>query len=641
MNNHNNKTKKELLAEIARLEARLMVSHTQSASLATALPRAVLDNANHGVLIHSKQKPLYANPFLAKIYGYNSPHEITTLKSVGVLTHPDHRHEGHNHHCFQENVQIDRQVIAIRKDKSKFWEERRTFLIKYNGQPAVCSMRVDISEQKNNEKKIQESQNLIEEERSKLRDAINSFKDGFALYDSDDKLVICNQSYISNLNNMADYLKPGVSFEKILRTHITRNKHYDTIMRDEAYIRKRLKRHLNPKGYLTRTFSDGKIFQIHEFKTNSGGIVVVLINVTNQKKSEQELNESKERLTNAIESLNEAFAYFDSKDQLVAYNQKFLETRPGSEEKIKPGITYEEFLRIPFKEGPPYDNEIRDEAWFQIRLEQHKNPTGPLYRTLKDGRAIQINEIKNSDGSTVAIRTDISELKNIENQVRKSEKRYRYFAAYVAHELRTHLSSLLLQLDELSELENIKPLKESVGDMSRLVEQLLALARLDSLIIQNDDTVNLCEISTKVAIQLGPIAIKEGLTLEILGAENPLIVRGNTNALEQALRNLVDNAIRYSYQGSLVTIKLGHPGSIKVIDRGKGIPLDIRETIFNRFERVDRSGSGLGLGLSIVQRTVDAHGGKVEISDTPNSGSTFTICLPEIEQVDRLDDFFF
>lgn len=128
-------------------------------------------------------------------------------------------------------------------------------------------------------------------------------------------------------------------------------------------------------------------------------------------------------------------------------------------------------------------------------------------------------------------------------------------------------------------------------------------------------------------MQLGPIAIKEGLILEVVGADNPVIIKGNAGALEQAVRNFVENGIRYSRRGDFVATKVDSLGTIKVIDHGEGIPKEIRNSIFNRFEHADRRRDGSGLGLSLVRRTVDAHRGTIEVSDTPGNGATFSTNL--------------
>jgi PAS domain S-box-containing protein len=234
---------------------------------------------------------------------------------------------------------------------------------------------------------------------------------------------------------------------------------------------------------------------------------------------------------------------------------------------------------------------------------------------------------KRVEERTAHLDMEITERKMAERALSESEELHRAFAANVAHELRTPLSALLFKLGELDGITNIGPLKDDVISMSRLVEQLLSLARLDRLVIQENDVVDLSQVSRKVATNLGHIAINGGHSLEVLGADNPVLVRGNADALEQAVRNLVENAIKYSPRGGLITTEVDELGTIKVIDRGQGIPKEIRNIIFERFERADRRGDGCGIGLSIVQRTIDAHGGIIEVSDTPGGGATFTISI--------------
>jgi PAS domain S-box-containing protein len=259
-------------------------------------------------------------------------------------------------------------------------------------------------------------------ERERLEDAVFSFKDGFALFDSDDRLVIWNDQFIDN-DQLEDVLKPGITFEQFMRARIPMTNYKDRSMRDENRIQERLEQHRNPSGPHDYEFADGRNVQIHEFRTNNGGTAILRIDVTEQKKSEQQLRQSQEQLSNAVESLEEGFAYFDANDRLVTCNNKFRGMRPGNEGLIKPGITFEEILRIPVKEEGEYDDQVRDEAWIMTRMEHHRNPKGALYRTLNSGPTIQINQIKSNDGGTVHVHTDITELIVAENNIREySEK---------------------------------------------------------------------------------------------------------------------------------------------------------------------------------------------------------------------------
>ncbi len=228
-----------------------------------------------------------------------------------------------------------------------------------------------------------------------------------------------------------------------------------------------------------------------------------------------------------------------------------------------------------------------------------------------------------------ATTTDITDMKAAEKALRESEERHRRFAADVAHELRTPLAVMRSNLDSLEEKSDIAgSLRDDVDSMSRLVEQLLAAARLESLDIAATDEADLRQVCTNVVSHIAPIAIKGNRTIEVTGCKRPMLIRGNPDALEQALRNLVENALRHSPTRSTVTVEVGDDASVRVIDKGPGIPPTERDAIFQRFVRSDQNVEGAGLGLSIVRRTVDAHGGQVEIKDTPGGGATFTMRFP-------------
>jgi signal transduction histidine kinase len=140
--------------------------------------------------------------------------------------------------------------------------------------------------------------------------------------------------------------------------------------------------------------------------------------------------------------------------------------------------------------------------------------------------------------------------------------------------------------------------------------------------------VDLRKVCTDVAAHLAPLVVKEQRQIEVIGSSSPVIMLGNGAALEQAIRNLVENAIRYSAPGTTVTIEIRADGLVHIIDRGKWISRGIREKVFQRFKRADQTGGGAGLGLAIVKRTVEAHDGTVSIDDNPEGGTIFTLRFP-------------
>jgi len=251
-----------------------------------------------------------------------------------------------------------------------------------------------------------------------------------------------------------------------------------------------------------------------------------------------------------------------------------------------------------------------------------------------DGRTVWLRDIVvivNNPGAAKTLHgvmIDITEHKRMETALLGSEERYRYFAADVAHELRTPLALLRLHLDNLDDTETNRLLCQEVDAMSRLVAQLMAFTRLDTLAINPETTADLREIAANVAETLAPIAIREKRSIEITGTGKQVFVPGNTDALELAVRNLVENAIRYSARNTIVTIDVSEEPTISVRDHGRGIPNENRELIFQRFKRADRRGGGAGLGLSIVRRTAEAHNATIDVSEAPGGGAMFSIRFP-------------
>jgi signal transduction histidine kinase len=202
----------------------------------------------------------------------------------------------------------------------------------------------------------------------------------------------------------------------------------------------------------------------------------------------------------------------------------------------------------------------------------------------------------------------------------------REFTADAAHELRTPLAILRTQIDMLEDREVAGPLRHDVESMSRLVNQLLEIAELETFVIGEDEIADIVAISAEVAAFLAPLALAQRKTVAVTGARRPVRVRGNGDALARAVRNLVENALAHTAPGTTVEIAVASEGVIRVMDRGPGIQKADREHIFQRFWRRDRRGGGnAGLGLAIVARIAQMHGATVNVEERPGGGAVFAI----------------
>jgi two-component system, OmpR family, sensor kinase len=215
----------------------------------------------------------------------------------------------------------------------------------------------------------------------------------------------------------------------------------------------------------------------------------------------------------------------------------------------------------------------------------------------------------------------------------------RQFVADAAHELRTPLTALQLQLQNLEragESERaaaIAELKAGLKRAARLVEQLLAMARLDPEAPLPRATVNLDALTRGVVAEISSLAEAKNIDLGI-AQSTPLAIEGDADGLRLMLRNLVDNAVRYTPPGGRVDVRVRDAGTealLEVSDTGPGIPAEERERVFDRFYRgADNAAPGSGLGLAIVKRVAERHRATVTLAEGGNGiGLRVSVRLPK------------
>lgn len=184
------------------------------------------------------------------------------------------------------------------------------------------------------------------------------------------------------------------------------------------------------------------------------------------------------------------------------------------------------------------------------------------------------------------------------------------FAADAAHELKTPIAILSLELDRLPD-EAAAAMREDIASLSRLVDQLLLLARLDAqAAAETPKTEIALEVMAREVIStMAPFALRAGRNLAMEDA-GPSAFEGHQEAIAAALRNLIENGLRATPEGGTVTVIAGPGASLTVRDEGPGISPEQLARLSRRGERADyASASGAGLGLAIVQRIMAAHHG--------------------------------
>jgi two-component system, OmpR family, sensor kinase len=244
------------------------------------------------------------------------------------------------------------------------------------------------------------------------------------------------------------------------------------------------------------------------------------------------------------------------------------------------------------------------------------------------------------------------------SRVQASRKSQRDFVANVSHELKTPLTSVQGFAQAIldgtadtpeSRQQAARVIYNEAGSMHRMVLDLLDLARLDAGTFELQFApVDLPALLNNIAEKFSPQAHASGISIQVESGELP-VVMGDGDRLAQVFSNLVDNALKHTPSGGIITLRArlsgssGSPGKgseiqVDVADTGAGISPEALPHIFERFYQADPSRPGgekhgTGLGLAIVKEIVGAHSGKISVRSVPNAGSLFTITLPLVPPV--------
>ncbi|MDH5751248.1 MAG: ATP-binding protein [Deltaproteobacteria bacterium] len=269
----------------------------------------------------------------------------------------------------------------------------------------------------------------------------------------------------------------------------------------------------------------------------------------------------------------------------------------------------------------------------------------PLERELELGgifiqaHGTRLRDEKNRALGALLVLNDVTGLRRLENVRRE-------FVANVSHELKTPITSIrgfaeTLLGGAVNDQEKARSFLEIILNQSvrleEIIEDLLSLSRIETEAergLVSTAPANLAQV-LQAAVELCSAKARERSVSILVDCPDPMEIILNRPLMEQALLNLIDNAIKYGPEKGEVRISVSGDGNevaVTVADQGPGIPSEHHERLFERFYRVeksrDRSRGGTGLGLSIVKHIAAAHGGRISVDSKPGKGSRFTLRLP-------------
>ena len=498
----------------------------------------------------------------------------------------------------------------------------------------------------------------LQEAKSRYEEILNSVPAGILVFDENDEFVFCNRAVKDALPEMAPAMQPGKSLRMSLElAHdvgylgISGDDELDELYRTdrEAWIEQYSRRYHVEQEIRERQNPDGSWVQTIDTRTEDGTYIGVRLDISEQKKREQEAAAATARLQIAIDAMKDGFVVWDKDDRLVVCNEAFKSQAPAQME-VATGRTYCELLVDLAASGAVTDAVGREEQWVEDLLDKREEELGQeiVFET-HDGRWIMRRDQETETGERVGIRADITDVKRSEIALEQAQLKAELadrakseFLANMSHEIRTPMNGVL-GMTELLAKSNLDSKQRTFTDiivksgnaLLTIINDILDFSKIDAGQLELDPApFKLAEAIEDVATLVSTRAKEKDLELIVRvepGLSENMI--GDVGRIRQIITNLMGNAVKFTEKGHVLVEVTGDDlGAstrlkIAVTDTGIGIPEDQLSTIFEKFSQVDASSTrrheGTGLGLTITSKLVDLMGGNVGAESVMGDGSTF------------------
>jgi signal transduction histidine kinase/CheY-like chemotaxis protein len=355
----------------------------------------------------------------------------------------------------------------------------------------------------------------------------------------------------------------------------------------------------------------------------------------------------------AIATISEGFVLYDSDDRIVLFNEQFRAIYPGLADIIKPGTTFGEVLEAVISRSLVDLGSQSPQDWMAERRARREH-TGGFAEYRYGGRYIRISERRIQGGGTVAVYSDITELRQhnleLEEARELSEVANRtksQFLANMSHELRTPLNAIIGYSEILQEdaadsgqeqfVPDLKKIEGAGRHLLGLINDILDLSKVEAgkmeVFIEEVDFPSLLE---EVGAIIRPLVVKSGNTLELSVAKDIGSVRTDRTKVKQCLLNVLSNAGKFTQNGKLtLVVERMDRAMVRMVisDTGIGMSAEQLGRIFQAFNQADASTTkkfgGTGLGLAITRHFCRLLGGDISVASQVGEGSTFTIVIPD------------
>jgi two-component system, sensor histidine kinase len=543
------------------------------------------------------------------------------------------------------------------------------------------------------EKRIQRLARAMSEAkiaRQQLQQAIDAIGEGFILYDSNDRIVLCNRKYRDFFPGLQDILKPGTHFNEIVRMAAETGLIVEAVTDPEAWISSRVEYHRRRSCQFQQLLSDGRWIQISERITNDGGKVTIVTEITHFVRLEETRRLTKVAkqsglLATTVANIAQGVVVFDPEFKLVAWNSQSAMLLNLPYAGMYAGMRLKDLVRQVRRFGAEVPKERQREALEWINNVRKRYPLR-IELSYRGRRFVAANFRTMPDDSFVVTMTDVSAqmkaAKLLEQSKEELEKRVdertlelrrlneilqdevlrheqtaadlerarkaaesanlgkTRFLAAASHDLLQPLNAARLYLSALEASPLVDPgargLLDNIGKAFQSTEALLStlldISKMDAGGYRPRlAAVKVGELFETLEAEFGALARQKGLRLRRVACS--AIVRTDAQLLRRIVQNLLSNALKYTDSGSILlgARRRGDSLSIEIHDSGYGIAAENHQAIFEEFKRAAPAGSqttGLGLGLAIVKRAADLLGHQVALQSHVGRGSCFSLTVP-------------
>jgi signal transduction histidine kinase/DNA-binding response OmpR family regulator/HAMP domain-containing protein len=368
-----------------------------------------------------------------------------------------------------------------------------------------------------------------------------------------------------------------------------------------------------------------------------------------------EAERQRKTIAAAIATISEGFVLYDAEDRIVVFNEQFRSIYPGLSDLIKPGTTFTKVIEAVVARSLVDLGSQSAQDWIAERIAQH-NHSGGFAEYNYGGRYIRISERRIQDGGTVAVYSDVTELRrhNLElEQARElsevANRTKSQFLANMSHELRTPLNAIIGYSEILQEDAADSGQQELVPDLKKiegagrhllgLINDILDLSKVEAgkmdVFIEE---VDLAALVDEVRAIIAPLVARNGNTFELQLADGVGTMRTDRTKVKQSLLNVLSNASKFTHNGRL-TLAVERIETdramvrMTISDTGIGMNPEQLGRLFQAFSQADASTTkkfgGTGLGLAITRHFCRLLGGDITVASRVGEGSSFTITLPD------------